>query len=105
MFGQEKDANGNRMFTLVSAAGSTYVNLGGSIPINAATLPNANLPTDPLMPNLNDTANIQDTITFSGAYDDKVEAVVADFNNLELTTVFSPIPMTRIHKDHPKKHT
>nr|GEY01916.1 putative ribonuclease H-like domain-containing protein [Tanacetum cinerariifolium] len=27
----------------------------------------------------------------------------ADYNNLELTTVVSPIPKTRIHKDHPKK--
>nr|GEV31904.1 ribonuclease H-like domain-containing protein [Tanacetum cinerariifolium] len=40
MFGQDKDDNGNRMFTLVSAARSTYVNLGGSILVNAATLPN-----------------------------------------------------------------
>nr|GFA95473.1 putative ribonuclease H-like domain-containing protein [Tanacetum cinerariifolium] len=40
MFGQEKDANCNRIFTHVSIAGSTYVNLGGSIPVNAATLSN-----------------------------------------------------------------
>nr|GEW97545.1 putative ribonuclease H-like domain-containing protein [Tanacetum cinerariifolium] len=50
MFGQDNDANGNRMFTFVSAAKSTYVYLGGSIPINAATLLNVDLPTDPLMP-------------------------------------------------------
>nr|GEW52458.1 hypothetical protein [Tanacetum cinerariifolium] len=31
------------MFTLVSAARSSYVNLGGSIHVNAATLPNADL--------------------------------------------------------------
>nr|GEW33286.1 putative ribonuclease H-like domain-containing protein [Tanacetum cinerariifolium] len=99
MFGQDKDANGNRMFTPVSAAGSTYVNLGGSIPINAATLPNADLPTGPLMPDLEDTADLQDTGIFSGAYDDEV----ADFNNLKLTTVVSPIPTTMIHKDHPKE--
>nr|GEX32990.1 hypothetical protein [Tanacetum cinerariifolium] len=59
-----------------------------------------NLPTDPFMPDLEDTA---DTGIFSGAYDDEVKGAVADFNNLELTTVFSPIPTTRIHKDHPKK--
>nr|GEX15760.1 putative ribonuclease H-like domain-containing protein [Tanacetum cinerariifolium] len=52
MFRKDKDANGNMMFTHVSDAGSTYVNLVGSIPVNAATLPNANLPTDPLMPDL-----------------------------------------------------
>nr|GEW13939.1 putative ribonuclease H-like domain-containing protein [Tanacetum cinerariifolium] len=55
MFGQDKDANGNRMFTPISAAGSTYVNLGGSIPLNVVTLHNADLPTDPLMPDLEDT--------------------------------------------------
>nr|GEW14882.1 hypothetical protein [Tanacetum cinerariifolium] len=61
MFGQDKDANGNNtymMFTPVSATGSSYVNLGGSIPINAATLLNADLPTDPLMPDLEDTADL-----------------------------------------------
>nr|GEU56122.1 hypothetical protein [Tanacetum cinerariifolium] len=82
MFGQDKDANGNRI---------------------AATLPNANLPTDLLMPNLEDTANLQDTRIFSGAYDDEVEGAEANFNNLELTTVVNPIPTTRIHKDHPKE--
>nr|GEW98058.1 hypothetical protein [Tanacetum cinerariifolium] len=87
MFGQDKDANGNRMFTPVSAAGSTYVYLGGSIPINAATLPNADLPTDPLMPDLEDTVDLQDTRIFSGAYDNEVKGVKVDFNNLELTTV------------------
>nr|GEU98848.1 hypothetical protein [Tanacetum cinerariifolium] len=64
MFGQDKDANGNKMFTLVSAAGSTYVNLGGTIPVNVATLPNADLPTNPLMPDLEDIANLQDTGIF-----------------------------------------
>nr|GEZ04228.1 hypothetical protein [Tanacetum cinerariifolium] len=103
MFGQDKDANGNRMFTPVSAAGSTYVNLGGTIPVNVATLPNADLLTDPLMPDLEDTADLQDTRIFSGAYDDEVEGAVAYFINLKLTTVVSPIPTTRIHKDHPKE--
>nr|GEU51472.1 copia protein [Tanacetum cinerariifolium] len=87
MFGQDNDANGNRMFTPVSATRSTYVNLSGSTPVNAATLPNADLPTDPLMPDLEDTADLQDTRIFSGAYDDEVEGAVANFNNLELTTV------------------
>nr|GFC11918.1 hypothetical protein [Tanacetum cinerariifolium] len=58
-----------------------------------------NLPTNPLMPDLEDTADIR---IFSSPYDDEVESVVADFNNLELTTVVSLIPTTRIHKDHPK---
>nr|GEU39774.1 hypothetical protein [Tanacetum cinerariifolium] len=81
---KNKDVINNRMFTPISAARSTYVYLGGSIPVNAATLPNADLPIDPLMPDLEDTT---DTKIFSGAYDDEVEGAEADFNNLELTTV------------------
>nr|GEU60853.1 putative ribonuclease H-like domain-containing protein [Tanacetum cinerariifolium] len=84
MFGQEKDANGSMIFIPVSAAGSTYVYLGGSIPVNATALPNVDLPTDPLMPDLEDTT---DTGIFSDAYDDEVEGAEADFNNLKLTTV------------------
>nr|GEX88146.1 putative ribonuclease H-like domain-containing protein [Tanacetum cinerariifolium] len=52
---------------------------------------------------MEDTADIQDTGIFSDAYDNEVEGVVADFNNLEHTTVVSPIPTTRIHKNHPKE--
>nr|GEV40167.1 hypothetical protein [Tanacetum cinerariifolium] len=76
---------------------------GGLIPVNAATLLNADLPTDPLIPDLEDTTDLQDTGIFSGAYDDEVEGAVADFNNLELTTFVSLVPTTRIHKDHPKE--
>nr|GEZ30515.1 hypothetical protein [Tanacetum cinerariifolium] len=100
MFGQDKDKNDNMMFTNVSVAGSTYVYLGGSIPDNVVTLHNADLPIDPLMPDLEDTA---DTGIFSSAYDDEVEGAKADFNNLELTTVLSHILATKIHKDHPKE--
>nr|GEX34763.1 uncharacterized mitochondrial protein AtMg00810-like [Tanacetum cinerariifolium] len=57
MIGQDKDVNGNRLFTSVSDVGFAYVYLGAE----------------------------------------------ADFNNLELTTLGSPIPITRIHKDHPKE--
>ncbi|GJV60862.1 putative ribonuclease H-like domain-containing protein [Tanacetum coccineum] len=106
VFGQDKDANGNsiyRMFTPVNAAGSSCDNLGGSIPVNAATLPNADLPTDPLMPDLEDTANLLNTGIFSGAYDDEDVGAEADLNNLETTMNVSPIPTTRIHKDHPKE--
>nr|GEY85554.1 ribonuclease H-like domain-containing protein [Tanacetum cinerariifolium] len=60
-----------------------------SIPINAATLLNVDLPTNPLMPDLEDTADLQDFGIFSGAYDDEVKGAKADFNNLELTTVFN----------------
>ncbi|GJS22964.1 ribonuclease H-like domain-containing protein [Tanacetum coccineum] len=103
LFGQDKDANGNsiyKMFTPVKAAGSSYDNLGGSILVNAATLPNADLPTDPLMPE--DTTDLLNTGIFSGAYDDEDVGAEADLNNLETTINVSPIPTTRIHKDHPK---
>ncbi|GKF45099.1 hypothetical protein Tco_0131651 [Tanacetum coccineum] len=58
----------NEMFTPVNATRSFCDNLGGSIPVNAATLPNVNLPTDPLMPDLEDTADLLNTSIFSGAY-------------------------------------
>ncbi|GJU13956.1 putative ribonuclease H-like domain-containing protein [Tanacetum coccineum] len=102
---QDKDTNGNstyRMFTPVNDAGSSYENLGGSIPVNAATFPNDDFPTDPLIPDLEDTADLQVTGIFSGAYDDEDVGVEADLNNLETTMNVSPIPTTRIHKDHPK---
>ncbi|GJY42559.1 putative ribonuclease H-like domain-containing protein, partial [Tanacetum coccineum] len=54
------------------------------------------LPTDPLIPDL------EDTRIFNGAYDDEDVGVEADLNNLEITMNVSPIPTTRIHKDHPK---
>ncbi|GKB59334.1 retrovirus-related pol polyprotein from transposon TNT 1-94 [Tanacetum coccineum] len=59
------------------------------------------LSTDPLMPDLEDTANFLNTGIFSGAYDED-KSVEADFNNMETTMNVSPIPTTRIHKDHPK---
>ncbi|GJZ08562.1 putative ribonuclease H-like domain-containing protein [Tanacetum coccineum] len=60
------------------------------------------LPTDPLMPDLEDTPDLLNTGIFSGAYDDEDEGAEADLNNLETTMNVSPIPITRIYKDHPK---
>ncbi|GJV95643.1 putative ribonuclease H-like domain-containing protein [Tanacetum coccineum] len=40
--------------------------------------------------------------SFFGAYDDEDVGAEADLNNLETTMNVSPIPTTRIHKDHPK---
>ncbi|GJW87057.1 putative ribonuclease H-like domain-containing protein [Tanacetum coccineum] len=60
------------------------------------------LPTDPLMPDLEDTADLLNTGIFSGAYDDEDVGAKADLNNLETTMNVNPIPTTRIHKDHPK---
>ncbi|GJZ41914.1 retrovirus-related pol polyprotein from transposon TNT 1-94 [Tanacetum coccineum] len=90
-------------------AGPSSVSLGGSFPLNVNDLPD-----DPLMPDLEDTAEVQNTGIFGSAFDDEdldtynspfadqVMGVEADFNNMEPSTVFSPIPTTRIHSIHPK---
>ncbi|GJR02472.1 putative ribonuclease H-like domain-containing protein [Tanacetum coccineum] len=84
LFGQDKDDdNAYRIFT----------------PVNAATPSNAD---DPLLPDLEDTVNLQDIGIFGNAYNDEDVGAEADINNLETTMSVSPIPTTRIHKDHPK---
>ncbi|GJS26407.1 putative ribonuclease H-like domain-containing protein [Tanacetum coccineum] len=69
---------------------------------------------DPLMPDLEDTAEVQNTGIFGSAFDDEdldtynspfadqVMGAEADFNNMEPSTVVSPIPTTRVHSIHPK---
>ncbi|GJW85670.1 putative ribonuclease H-like domain-containing protein, partial [Tanacetum coccineum] len=86
-----------------NAGESSFVYLGGKIPIDASTLPNADLPIDPNMPDLEDAfdAFSNDGI-FNGAYDDENVGVVADFNNMDDTINVSPIPTLRIHKNHPQ---
>ncbi|GJV26466.1 putative ribonuclease H-like domain-containing protein, partial [Tanacetum coccineum] len=68
---------------------STNINTG-SLNINTVS------PNDPNMPSLEETG------IFDGAYDDEDVGAEADLNNLETTMNVSPIPTTRIHKDHPK---
>ncbi|GKE26945.1 putative ribonuclease H-like domain-containing protein [Tanacetum coccineum] len=57
--------------TGANADESSFVYLGGKIPIDASTLPNADLPIDPNMPDLEDASGtlLNDGI-FKGAYDD-----------------------------------
>ncbi|GJX57169.1 putative ribonuclease H-like domain-containing protein [Tanacetum coccineum] len=82
---------------------SSFVYLGGTIPIDASTLPNADLPTDPNMPGLKDDSNvIPNEGIFSRAYVDKDVGAEADINNMDNTIDVSPIPTLRIHKVHPK---
>ncbi|GJR08282.1 hypothetical protein Tco_0790934 [Tanacetum coccineum] len=71
-------------------------------------------PHDPLMPELEDTAEMQRTGIFCNAYDDddletnnnpcadESLGVEADFNNMKPSTVVIPITTTRIHFIHPK---
>ncbi|GKF79244.1 hypothetical protein Tco_0234812, partial [Tanacetum coccineum] len=89
--------------TGANAGESSFVYLGGQIPIDASTLPNVDLPTDPYMPDLEDVSNAfpNDGI-FSGAYDDDDVSAEADFNNMDNIIDVSPIPTLRVHKDHPK---
>ncbi|GKF07193.1 hypothetical protein Tco_0041417, partial [Tanacetum coccineum] len=80
--------------------GLSFVPLGGSFPLNVNNFPN-----DPLMPDLEDTAEVQNTGIFCSAYDDdddldtysspftdQVIGVEANFNNMEPSSVISPIP-------------
>ncbi|GJW92241.1 putative ribonuclease H-like domain-containing protein [Tanacetum coccineum] len=71
--------------------------VGPSVSTAGQNFTNADdLPTDPLI------LDLEDTGIFSGAYDDEDVGAEADLNNLETTMNVSPIPTTRIHKDHPK---
>nr|GEW83515.1 hypothetical protein [Tanacetum cinerariifolium] len=53
--------------------------------------------------NVNNTNNVNtvNVSTFDFSSDDEDDGVVADMNNLDTTIQVSPIPTTRIHKDHP----
>nr|GEZ61607.1 ribonuclease H-like domain-containing protein [Tanacetum cinerariifolium] len=60
---------------------------------------------------IEDTAELNSTSIFTSAYDGDLDTftslvqsvgVEADFNNMESSTVLSPIPTHRVHIDHPK---
>nr|GEY54396.1 hypothetical protein [Tanacetum cinerariifolium] len=69
------------------------VNTAG--PVNTATLTYVDAP---LMPDL------EDAEIFDDAYDDRDEGAEADYNNIKTVILVSPIPSTKMHKDHPKEH-
>ncbi|GJT48060.1 putative ribonuclease H-like domain-containing protein [Tanacetum coccineum] len=77
-------ASASRTFSPAGpSSGPSFVPFGGSFPIDVNDLPD-----DPLMPDLEDTA--------------ESVGAEADFNNMEPSTVVSPIPTTRVHTFHPK---
>nr|GEX28426.1 uncharacterized mitochondrial protein AtMg00810-like [Tanacetum cinerariifolium] len=95
----------NAAGTLVPAVGQLSPNSTNTFsaagPLNAAAslshgksscIDTSQLPDDPNMPELED-------ITYSDDEDDV--GAEADFNNLETSITVSPIPTTRVHKDHP----
>ncbi|GJU11046.1 putative ribonuclease H-like domain-containing protein [Tanacetum coccineum] len=89
--------------TGANAGESSFVYLGGKIPIDASTLPNADLPIDPNMPDLEDDSDaFSNDGIFNGAYDEENVGAMADFNNMDATINVSPIPTLRINKDHLK---
>ncbi|GJS72799.1 putative ribonuclease H-like domain-containing protein [Tanacetum coccineum] len=84
---QEKEDNVNNTNT-VNATGTNEVNVvGGKTSIE--------LPFDLNMPALEDVS------IFDFSRDDEDDGAEADMNNLDTTIQVSPIPTTRIHKDHP----
>ncbi|GJV12019.1 hypothetical protein Tco_1353560 [Tanacetum coccineum] len=90
-------------------AGPSFVSLGGSFPLDVNDFLD-----DPLMPDLEDTAEVQNTGIFGSAFDDEdldtynspfanqVMGAEDNFNNMEPLTVVSPIPTIRVHSIHPK---
>ncbi|GKC17505.1 putative ribonuclease H-like domain-containing protein [Tanacetum coccineum] len=71
---QEKEggASNKDVSPFISATGQSFINAN-------------DLPTDPLMPDLEDTTDFLNTGIFSGAYDDEDVGAEADLNNLETT--------------------
>ncbi|GKC48685.1 hypothetical protein Tco_1071430, partial [Tanacetum coccineum] len=101
---QEKDDNINNNNNInttsdgnitnnVNAVSST-VNAAGLEVIAVDPKTSIELPNDPNMPELKDIVNSDD---------DEDVGAEADINNLDTHTPVSPIPTTRIHKDHPVK--
>ncbi|GKF40261.1 putative ribonuclease H-like domain-containing protein, partial [Tanacetum coccineum] len=84
---QEKDDNVNSTNN-VNAASTNKVNA-----VDAKTI--IKLTVDPNMPALEDYS------IFDLSSDDQDDGAEADMNNLDTTIQVSPIPTTRIHKDHP----
>ncbi|GJZ16301.1 putative ribonuclease H-like domain-containing protein [Tanacetum coccineum] len=60
-----------------------------------------NINTASPIPNDSSMQSLENTSIFDDAYDDREVGVEVDLNNLETTFNVSPIPTTRIHKDHP----
>ncbi|GKB51735.1 copia protein, partial [Tanacetum coccineum] len=96
-------------YTPVNVASAPRTTNDGSFPLDVN-----NFPDDPLMTDLEDTIEVQNTCIFGSAFDDEdldtynspfvdqVMGTEVDFNNMEPSTIVSPIPTTRIHSIHPK---
>nr|GEX10066.1 ribonuclease H-like domain-containing protein [Tanacetum cinerariifolium] len=78
----------NNVTSNINVASSSGVNVVG-------TNISIDLPPDPNRPSL------EDIDIFEDYHDDEDVGTVADFHNMDSTFQVSPIPTTRIHKDHP----
>ncbi|GJV34583.1 putative ribonuclease H-like domain-containing protein, partial [Tanacetum coccineum] len=93
---QEKEDNVNSTNNVNTA--SSTVNVAGINEVNVVGgKTSIKLPFDPNMPALEDYS------IFDLSRDDEDDGAKADMNNLDTTIQVSPIPTTRIHKDHPLK--
>nr|GEY67949.1 ribonuclease H-like domain-containing protein [Tanacetum cinerariifolium] len=89
---------GSSFNTVIANDNTGSLNINTVSPlVNIATPTYADYPSDPLMPDLEDTG------IFNDAYDDRDEGAEADYNNLKTIILVSPIPPTRVHKDYPKE--
>ncbi|GJY62835.1 putative ribonuclease H-like domain-containing protein [Tanacetum coccineum] len=99
----------NTVSTPVSTTGPSFTNDAPSSPVNAARTSEEHLfeQFSPFknaftLPPVSNVTPMDDTGIFGNAYDDEDVGAEADLNNLETTMNVSPIPTTRIDKDHPK---
>nr|GEW82503.1 ribonuclease H-like domain-containing protein [Tanacetum cinerariifolium] len=114
-------AGSTNSFNIVSnpvnaaSTSGTFSAGGPSSPHPDAFIPNDMLlhvdQDDSQIPNLEDTAKLRSTGIFTSAYDDDLDTFTspvqsvgaeAEFNNMESSTVISPIPTHRVHIGHPK---
>ncbi|GJZ24100.1 putative ribonuclease H-like domain-containing protein, partial [Tanacetum coccineum] len=99
----------NTVSTPVNAVGPSFTDDTPSSPVNAARTSEEHLfeQFSPFknafaLPHVPNVFSIDATGIFGNGYDDEDVGAEADLNNLETTTNVSPIPTTRIDKDHPK---
>ncbi|GKD50866.1 putative ribonuclease H-like domain-containing protein [Tanacetum coccineum] len=102
----------NTVSTPVSTARPSFTNDDPSSPVNAVEASNAfeehlfesfsPFKNSFSLPPVSNVTPIDDTRIFGNAYDNEDVGAEANLNNLETTMNVSPIPTTRIDKDHPK---
>nr|GEV20151.1 hypothetical protein [Tanacetum cinerariifolium] len=89
---ERTDSSTQDVNTVGPTINTTNTNINtGSLNINIISSNNPSIP------------SLEETSIFNDVYDDREVGVEADTNNLELSTVFSLIPTTRVHKDHLKE--